>query len=139
VKGAFVADSSVGVAWAVLSQSTELTESLLNDVASGVPFVVPVLWMFEVSNSLLVLSRRKRIEAEQGIRARRALGRLTPLIDDEGLRYALSDITDLAEKNALSVYDATYLELAMRRMLPLASRDAALNQAAKRCGIDTLI
>ena len=73
----FVADSSVGVAWAVWSQSSRATEHLLDDVASGRPFVVPVLWMFEVANSLVVLMRRRRIEFEQCARARRALSRLT--------------------------------------------------------------
>lgn len=135
----FVADSSVGVAWAVLSQSSEATEHLLNDIVSGTPFVVPVLWTFEVANALLVLTRRKRMEPEQCARARRALSHLTPLVDEEGPRVALSKIADLAEKHALSVYDAVYLEVAVRRGLPLASRDAALNKAAKLSGVRTLL
>lgn len=139
MSNAFVADSSVGVAWAVLSQSDEAIEDLLNDVASGTPFVVPVLWMFEVANALLVLRRRRRIESEQYARARRALSRLTPTVDDEGPRGALGRVSDLAEKHALSVYDAAYLELATRRGLPLASRDADLNRAAKRCGVMMLL
>ena len=135
----FVADSSVGVAWAVWSQSSRATEHLLDDVASGRPFVVPVLWMFEVANSLVVLMRRRRIEPEQCARARRALSRLTPIIDEEGPRAAWGEISDLAEEHGLSVYDATYLELATRRALPLASRDAHLNKAAKRCGVQLLL
>lgn len=139
MSSAFVADSSVGVAWAVLSQSSAATERLLNDVGAGAPLVVPVLWMFEVANALLVLTRRKRIEPEEYTRARRALSRLTPTVDDEGPRGALGKIADLAEAHALSVYDAAYLELAIRRGLPLASRDAHLNKAAKRCGVKTLL
>ena len=135
----FVADSSVAVAWAVFSQSSEATEHLLNSVASGTPFVVPVLWTFEVANALLVLARRKRIEAEQCARARRALRLLTPIVDEEGPRAALGKIADLAEQHALSVYGATYLELAVRRGLPLASRDAALNRAARLCGVRSLL
>jgi len=139
VRDAFVVDSSAGVAWAVPSQSSRLTEHLLNDVASGTPFVVPGLWMFEVANALLNLVRRKRIAAEHWARVRRALGRLTPVVDDEGPRFALGKISDLAEEHALSVYDAVYLELALRRGLPLATRDARLNQAAKRCGVRVLL
>jgi predicted nucleic acid-binding protein len=135
----FVADSSVGVAWAVLSQSTDATDRLLNDVASGTPFVVPVLWMFEVANALLALSRRKRIEPEQCARARRAISRLTPLIDEKGPQLAWSRIWDLADRHALSVYDAVYLELADRRGLPLATRDAELSKAAKLSGVPTLL
>ena len=135
----FVADSSVGVAWAVLSQSSQATEHLLNDVASGKPFVVPALWTFEVANSLLVLMRRKRIEPEECARARRALSRLVPVVDAEGPRVAFGKISELAEEHTLSVYDAAYLELAVRRGLPLASRDGALNKAAKRCGVKALL
>ena len=43
------------------------------------------------------------------------------------------------QRIALSVYDAVYLELALRRNLPLASRDTALNKAAKNAGVTTLL
>lgn len=135
----FVADSSVGVAWAVPAQSSEAADHLLSKVASGTPLVVPALWMFEVANALLVLTRRKRVEPAQCARARRALSGLNPAIDDEGPRAALGSITDLAEKHALAVYDAAYLEVALRRALPLASRDADLNRAAKAVGVTTLL
>ena len=139
MKDGFVADSSVGVAWAIPSQSSQVTEHLLNDVASGRSFVVPGLWMFEVANSLLVLMRRKRMEPEQWVRARRALSRLSPVVDEEGPRMALSKISDLAKEHGLAVYDAVYLELALRRGLPLASREATLNKAAQRCGVRALL
>ena len=139
MRDGFVADSSIGVAWAVLSQSSDETDDLLNDVASGTPFVVPVLWMFEVANALLVLTRRKRMEAGQCARARQAISRLNPIVDEEGPRVALGRISDLAEQHALSVYDAGYLELAVRKGLPLASRDADLNKAAKLCHVKTLL
>ena len=135
----FVADSSVGVAWAVFSQSSSTTDRLLTEVASGRPLVIPALWMFEVANALLVLVRRKLVTAEHFIRARRALGGLAPVVDEDGPRKALGEICDLAVEHSLSVYDATYLELALRTKLPLASRDAALNKAASRCGIRALL
>jgi predicted nucleic acid-binding protein len=139
MKDGFVADSSVGVAWAVFSQASEATSHLLNEVASGTPLVIPGLWTLEVANALLVLTRRKRIDADQCARARRALGRLNPRVDEEGPRLALGKLSELAEKHALSIYDAVYLELALRRRLPLASRDAALNHAAQICGVRTLL
>jgi len=95
--------------------------------------------MFEGANSLLVLMRRKRITREQYARARSALSLLAPELDEEGPRIAMSKISNLAEEHALMVYDAAYLELAIRRALPLASRDAALNRAAKRCGVTVLL
>jgi len=135
----FVADASVGVSWAVSSQSSPAAEALLEEVAAGKPFVVPGLWMFEVANALLVLTRRKKIQAQQCARARGALSRLHPVIDDDGPRLALQRIWELADQLSLSIYDAVYLELAQRRNLPLASRDTGLRSAAAKCGISVLL
>lgn len=135
----FVADASVGMAWAVESQSSAETKDLLDRVASGVPFVVPVLWPFEVTNALLMLVRRKRMTPEDFVRVRLDLATAKPVIDAEGPRFAWNDITDLAEKFGLTIYDATYLELAIRRCLPLASLDTSLNDAARLRGVKTLL
>jgi predicted nucleic acid-binding protein len=135
----FVADSSVGVAWAVASQSSDGTRSLLDEVAAGRPCVIPVLWMFEVANTLLVLLRRRRISADEYARARHGLTELRPVVDDEGPHLAFGETLELADKHALSVYDAAYLELALRKSLPLASRDGALNKAAGRAGVKTML
>lgn len=135
----FVADSSVGIAWSVNSQSSEATEELLTQVTEGSTFVVPSLWMLEVSNALHILQRRGRVSAEQGARARKALALLMPIVDEEGPRLALEGIFDLANRHVLSVYDATYLELAIRRRLPLASRDTDLNAAARARGVKVLL
>jgi predicted nucleic acid-binding protein len=135
----FVADSSVGIAWVVPSQSSRATERLLDDVVSGASFVVPALWAFEVANSLIVLTRRKRLTKEDCSRARLAVSKLAPVVDEEGHRMALLEISELAERYSLSAYDAAYLELALRRRLPLATRDQALNKAARASGAKTLL
>jgi predicted nucleic acid-binding protein len=139
VSEGFIADSSVGVAWAVPSQASDTTDNLLDQVATGTPLVVPALWPFEVANSLLVLLRRKRILAPERDRALGALARLPLVLDEEGPRLALGSISELAREHGLSVYDATYLELAVRRKLPLASRDEALCKAARRSGVKLLL
>ncbi len=135
----FIADSSVGVAWAVHSQASDSTDELLEQLAAGARLVVPSLWPFEVANALLVLLRRKRITTEERDRALNALARLPLLVDDEGCRLAFRTTSELAAEHGLSVYDAAYLELARRRKLPLASRDGALCQAAKACHIKLLL
>ena len=135
----FIADSSVGVAWAVPAQASEATDELLDRVAEGTPLVVPTLWPFEVANSLLVLFRRKRIMAEDRDRALSALAQLPLVVDDEGPRLAWGRISELAAKPGLSVYDAVYLELAVRRKLPLASRDEVLFKAAQICRVKLLM
>jgi len=111
---------------------------LLDEVAAGKPFVVPGLWMFEVANALLALMRRKKIQPQQCARARGALSRLHPVIDDDGPRLALHRIWEFADEFALSIYDAVYLELAQRKALPLASRGAEprRNAAFRSCSAD---
>lgn len=131
----FVVDSSVSVGWVVPAQSSAATESLLDLVQAGSRIYVPALWPFEVANSLLQLVRRKRIDwndYEDGLQAIRRLG---PVIDEEGPHSALGETSRLARRYDLTVYDASYLELATRRRLPLASRDLALIAAAKKCGL----
>ena len=134
----FVADSSVGIAWVVLEQSNKASAELLQRVDSDAQFYVPALWMFEVANALLVLLRRRRINPKQYDQARQHLIQLCPIVDDECSRFALGQTSELAQKYSLSAYDATYLELSLRRGLPLASRDVALNRAANAAGIETL-
>jgi predicted nucleic acid-binding protein len=135
----FVADSSVAIAWVAPAQSNETTNRLRDEIESGTRFVVPGLWTFEVANALLILKRLAKLDSQDCAQARGYLSDLSPVIDDEGVRLALGKISELAEKHALSIYDATYLELALRREMPLASRDSALNKAAKLTGVKTLL
>lgn len=139
MKEGFVADASVGVAWAVAAQAGEETSQLLERLASGAVLVVPGLWGLEVANSLLALHRRKRIVAADYRFALSALERLPLEVDDEGVRGAFGRISELAVEHGLSVYDAAYLELASRRQLPLASRDNALRAAAKAARVKLLL
>ncbi len=131
----FVADASVAVSWVVGTQATAETDRLLDAVMAGRGIIVPSLWPFEVANTLLVLLRRKRQPTADYLAGRVLLGRLRASIDDEGIRVAGTQIADLALEHDLTVYDAAYLELAIRKQLPLASRDGALNRAASRCGV----
>ena len=135
----FIADSSVGVAWAVHSRASAATDELLDRVAASTPLLVPTLWPFEVANSLLVLLRRKKLLAAERDRAIAALARLPLVVDDDGPRLALGRISELAAEHGLTVYDAAYLELGMRRKLPLASRDEALCKAARGCRVKLLL
>jgi predicted nucleic acid-binding protein len=126
LSASFIVDASVGFAWIYEGQATPETDGLLNQVAAGATVVVPALWFLEMANVLLVAQRRHRLTAIQFT------------IDEEGTRHAFGITSELAEKHGLTIYDATYLELASRRSLPLASRDKALKTAARRCGVKAL-
>jgi predicted nucleic acid-binding protein len=101
----------------------------------GATLEVPALWPLEVANALVVLVRRRKMTEDD---RRTALGWLRGLpvrIDGESASLAFSTLSELAAAHQLSVYDATYLELALRRKLPLACTDGPLRKAAKRAGV----
>jgi predicted nucleic acid-binding protein len=91
-----------------------------------------------MANGLLVLQRRKKLTAAERKLALETLLKLNFTVDDDTGKAAFGKTSELAERYDLSIYDATYLELAIRRKLPLASRDEALAAAAKKAGIKTL-
>ncbi|HEX4348798.1 MAG TPA: type II toxin-antitoxin system VapC family toxin [Verrucomicrobiae bacterium] len=138
MNASWVIDSSVGFAWIHPSQATDATNSLLDDVEAGAAITVPVLWFSEIANSLLVLQRRKKLTGTERKTALETLSKLTFAVDEEAVKTAFGKTSELAEQYNLSVHDATYLELAIRRKLPLASRDDALNDAAKKAGVEIL-
>ena len=58
--------------------------------------------------------------------------------DDEGPERAFTQLLPLCRTHQLTSYDALYLELALRRHLPLATLDESLRRAAKKLGIKLL-
>ena len=138
MSAAWVIDASVGFAWVHPDQATLETDKLLKEVESGATVVVPGLWFLEIANGLLVLQRRKKLTAEDRKSALATLARLNPAVDEESNKAVFQKTSELAEKHGLTVYDATYLELALRRKLPLASRDEPLRAVAKKCGLRVL-
>lgn len=123
----FVLDASVTACWAFDDENHPLAALALSRLGKE-RALVPALWWFEVRNILVMNERRGRM-TESGTRAfLRHLASLPVRVDsapdeDEVLR--------LARARRLSVYDATYLELACRQNLPIASLDVALVNAAK--------
>jgi predicted nucleic acid-binding protein len=95
---------------------------------------VPALWLLEVGNLMLSAQRRRRITAakRQELVARAQALRLR--VDREPVTMTALDA--LAARHGLSAYDAAYLELALRRTLPLATLDEALQKAMADAGIE---
>lgn len=135
----FVADASVALAWASEAQSDAGTERLRNAAIAGARVVVPALWAWEVANTLLTLHRRRRFSLEQWRTACFGISEIPVTVDDGAVEAALSAASVLAHAHTLTVYDAAYLELAIRYRLPLATRDRALNKAANKRGVETLL
>jgi predicted nucleic acid-binding protein len=134
----FVIDASVALAWCFDDEVTPACEALLDRTAAE-GALVPSLWHLELGNVLLHAERVGR-SIRGGIVARfDLLARLPITTDRETSGRAWRETLALARSERLTLYDATYLELAVRRGLPLASKDAALNAAARRLGISALL
>ena len=133
-----MADASTSFSWVRPNQLTETANRLLTDAQQGAAIHVPSLWRFEVANGLLVAVRRKlmtEVERKSGLSF---LSRLNIVIDSDAVSLAWTTISDLAVSYGLSVYDAAYLELAIRKQLPLASRDGPLRKAAEKARVEVL-
>lgn len=126
-----VTDASATLAWIFPSQATAGTNALFTQLQAGDQAVVPAHWPCEVANALVVGMRRKLTPRQQ-------LDRLIPDLMAMDIEVEVSfpgrvfgPTLGLAEKHRLSVYDAAYLELAIRRGLPLATLDNALRTDAE--------
>jgi predicted nucleic acid-binding protein len=131
----FVLDASVTLAWCFEGQSSDYTEAVLQAVIEGNQAVVPAIWKLEVANALTVAERRKMIAPEKLAPFLHDLERLQITVDPEGMNFVFGDVLDLARRCQRSAYDASYLELASRKGLPLATRDEPLRAAARGMGI----
>jgi predicted nucleic acid-binding protein len=110
------------------------TEALLDEVASA-GAAAPGLWPLETANVLLAAERRGRISFAERRLALATLGDLPIRIDPQTAAHAWGDALNLASPRGLTVCDASYLELALRLGLPLASLDRELREAAAACGV----
>jgi predicted nucleic acid-binding protein len=136
VKRSFVADASVAIAWVHPSQANAETDAMLDHLAAGGSLVVPALWPLEVTNALMVLQRRKKLTSDEARSAIEIIRELPAVVDHEAAGIAFTRLVDLASQHELTIYDATYIELASRRQLPLASNDARMKEAAISAGVD---
>jgi len=127
----FVLDASVTACWVFRDEEHPLADfardHLLNDDA-----MVPSLWWFEIRNLLVVNERRGRLSESDSARFLRLLGRLG-IVQDRA--PAEAEVLRLARTHRLSVYDAAYLELALRNRVGLATLDTALIRAAREEGV----
>ncbi|WP_433497942.1 type II toxin-antitoxin system VapC family toxin [Sphaerimonospora sp. CA-214678] len=131
-----VIDASVALAWCFEDEATPETEAVL-DLVGKETAVVPPIWELEMANVLLGAEKRGRLSEFQTARFVSLLGQLPIMIDS-----APSDIKSViaaGRRHGLTSYDATYILLAEREGLELATLDAALIAAAETAGIPLTI
>lgn len=132
----FVADTSAAMAWLLEDEKTAASEALLHRLVNGgEKAAAPPLLFFELSNALSMAVKRGRIEKTTKHGLLNFFSHLPINLDEDATRMALTSTQALAEKHTLTVYDASYLELALRCGVPLATKDKALIRAAQAEGV----
>lgn len=135
----FVLDASVTMSWLLADSKAadrkhahEALQALKRPDASA---LVPVTWGLEVAN-VLARAEARAVLTEAQSEAFVEMLRAAPIsVDDATFAQALTDTLHVARRYNLSSYDASYLELALRSALPLATLDADLVKAARKAGV----
>jgi predicted nucleic acid-binding protein len=128
----FVLDNSVVSGWYLANQASPYAESIalrLQDDRA----VVPAVWELEFANVLRTACIRQRLNAEA---AQAVIEQVSSLpIEVDRLGAPPAEILALSLRFGLSAYDASYLALALRLQVPVATQDEALRSAAAASGV----
>ena len=137
MSAAFVVDCSIAMAWLFHDEATARTADLLNRLANETA-LVPAWWFIEITNFLAMAERKGRITAGQSDAFIPDLDKIGIERDDAAPDRAFTHLLVLCRMHKLTSYDAIYLDLAVRRNLPLATLDDDLRKTAKKLGVSLL-
>ena len=132
--GKFVIDNSVVMAWFFDDEANAYSDAV-QELLIEHKALVPTIWPLEVANVLLVAERQKRISRAESGHFIALLSHLPIAVDPVNSDRVFHETLSLARQHMLSSYDASYLELAIRRGLPIASQDNAIIRAAQNVQI----
>lgn len=129
-----VVDASAALAWSIGDESDRTALAHLKEVAAY-GALVPALWLFEMESGLRDAIRRGRISEAEAVVIQAKLAGLPIRVVDASERVAFFGALALAGRFDLSVYDAVYLDVALRYQGRLVTRDRRLADVAKVLGV----
>ena len=132
-----VLDSSVALSLAFEDECDDYTQRVFEAIRKG-GALAPPLWVLEVANILAVSVRRRRLTEPDAERFLLLLS-VQPIQMAPDNDQSAADLYALALRYNLTAYDATYLNLAQKSGLPLASKDSALKEAALKAGLTLFV
>lgn len=127
-----VLDASALASW-LMPDETGVDLAALSESHSV--FAAPSLLWAEIRNILVVAERRGRIDRETVDLAIAAIDDLGIKLDSSPSSHAVMSIS---RRHGLTVYDAVYLDLALRAGAALATCDQALARAARAEGVEVV-
>jgi len=134
----FVVDNSVVMSWCFKDETNQYADAVLDRLSEATAFV-PSIWPLEVVNVLLAAERKRRLNEADSVRFITLLSQLPIMVEHERPERIMKDLLALARANNLSSYDASYLNLSMRKGFPLATLDTRLREAAKKTEVPILL
>lgn len=132
-----ILDASVALAWCFADEAISYADTVLDLLIAGGQAVVPPVWAYEVANALLVGERRGRIGVLEETQFLQQLSSYPVTIESLWTTQIFGAVLTIARETGLTVYDAAYLELALREGLPLATINTDLRAAARKAGVPT--
>lgn len=121
--------------WCFEETSTPYAEAILEEMVNGAEAIVPVLWLYEVVAVLSKSQRNGSMTSEKAAGFLEDLQSFSITVDEEGFGLVFTDVHRLAVQHRLSGYDACYLELAIRKGIPIATLDDDLQKATAASGV----
>jgi predicted nucleic acid-binding protein len=101
--------------------------------------LVPMTWGLEVSNVIARAEAKGLVTEARSEQFLEMLKNVDIDVDSATFAHALSDTLQLARRYKISAYDASYLELALRSGLSLATLDEDLQKAARKAGVKKFV
>lgn len=130
----FVVDASVAAVWFMPDEEHPIAQRAFEHLSHD-RALLPSLWWFEMRNLLIVNERRNRVTPAQTRETLALIDEMPIAFDHEAKSETL---LRLARDHRLTIYDAAYLELALRKRLSLATLDKALAMAARQENVELI-
>lgn len=131
----FVVDNSVVLSWVLKDENSKKSQKILNNLTSSRGYV-PSLWPYELANALFVAQKRDRIKEVDSAAFIKHLKKLPIFIEESEYDTITKDVLSLSREHNITVYDASYMELAIRKNIAMASFDKLIIRLCQKIGID---
>ena len=133
-----VVDASTAISFLLKDEVSSYALKAVASLRTASSVYVPSHFWLEISNGLLMAERRNRAPRSDISESIRFAFSLPYITDEQTATRCQAETLSLARQFKLTIYDAAYLELALRRRLTLATVDKALGRAANTVGVDLL-
>jgi predicted nucleic acid-binding protein len=131
----WIVDASLAMSWYLADEENREYGLSVLDSLTAREIRVPALFVYELTNALVVAHRRNRIGANDLDGAFRDISSLNLAID-AATPESSARLAKLALLYGLSCYDAAYLDLGIRTGFPIATLDKALIRAMQAANVD---